>query len=202
RAGRNVRGEEQGQGARLQVSASPPPASAGASDVASSYVFTRFVLLRLLALVYAVAFLILVNQQDALIGHDGIFPADRFLAGVRDEFDSTASAAAALPTLFWLDASDAARHAAAWTGLALSVVALAGATNAFVQVALWALYLSFVQIGQLFYGYGWETQLCETGFLAIFLCPAWSIRPFASSPPVAVLWLYRWLIARIMLGAG
>ena len=40
-----------------------------------------------------------------------------------------------------------------------------------VQLALWALYLSFVQIGQLFYGYGWETQLLETGFLAVFLCP-------------------------------
>ena len=173
-----------------------------APDASSSYVFTRFVLLRLLALVYAVGFLVLVNQQDALIGRDGIFPADRFLAAVRDDFGSTASAAEALPTLFWFDASDATRHAAAWIGLGLAVVVLCGATNAFLQLALWALYLSFVQIGQLFYGYGWETQLCETGFLAIFLCPAWSVRPFASPPPVAVIWLYRWLIARIMLGAG
>ena len=37
--------------------------------------------------------------------------------------------------------------------------------------SLWVLYLSFVHIGQIFYGYGWESLLCETGFLAIFWCP-------------------------------
>src|SRR6185369_9619481 len=46
-----------------------------ASESPAPYVFTRFVLLRLLGLVYAVAFLILIQQQDALIGHDGILPA-------------------------------------------------------------------------------------------------------------------------------
>jgi hypothetical protein len=101
-----------------------------------------------------------------------------------------------------LDASDHTLHVAAWTGLVLSLAVLAGVTNALVQVALWALYLSFVQVGQLFYGYGWETQLCETGFLAIFLCPVRTIGPFAAPPPAPVIWLYRWLIARIMLGAG
>jgi hypothetical protein len=108
-----------------------------------------------------------------------------------------------LPTLFWIDCSDATLHAAAWLGLVLSVAALLGATNALLQLSLWALYLSFVQIGQLFYGYGWETQLLETGFLAVFLCPLRGLRPLPSaSPPVAVIWLFRWLIIRIMLGAA
>ena len=44
--------------------------------------------------------------------------------------------------------------------------------------ALWALYMSFVHVGQVFYGYGWEIQLLETGFLAIFLCPLLDSRPF------------------------
>src|SRR5262249_42528594 len=87
-------------------------------------------------------------------------------------------------------------------GLGLSLVVLLGATNALLQLALWALYLSFVQIGQLFYGYGWETQLLETGFLAIFLCPVRSLTPFGAAPPRLAIWLDRWLIARIMLGAG
>src|SRR5262249_30651288 len=92
---------------------------------------------------------------------------------------------------------------AAWTGLVLSAAVLLGVTNAAVQLALWALYLSFVQIGQLFYGYGWETQLCETGFLAVFLCPLATVGPFPPAPPpLALIWLLRWLIARIMLGAG
>ena len=50
---------------------------------------------------------------------------------------------------------------------------------------------------------GWEVQLLETGFLAIFLCPLLDGRPFARrAPPLVVLWLFRWLIFRIMLGAG
>lgn len=167
-----------------------------------SYVLTRFVLLRLLGVVYAVAFLVLIQQQEPLIGPDGILPADRFLARVVASVGSTDAAARELPTLFWLDVSAPARHAAAWAGFALALAVVGGATNALVQLALWALYLSFVQIGQLFYGYGWETQLCETGFLAIFLCPVRTIGPFASPPPPSVVWLQRWLIARIMLGAG
>lgn len=168
-----------------------------------TYLLTRFAILRLLALVYAVAFLVLVNQLQPLIGADGLLPATRFLAQVREAAGSTGGAALALPTLFWTDGSDATLLAAAWTGLALSLLALAGVTNALLQGALWVLYLSFVQIGQLFYGYGWETQLLETGFLAIFLCPVRSLAPFAgASPPPVVIWLFRWLIVRIMLGAA
>ena len=62
--------------------------------------------------------------------------------------------------------------------------------------------MSFVHVGQVWYGYGWETQLLETGFLAIFLCPL-DPRPFPRrEPPLAVIWLFRWLIFRIMLGSG
>jgi hypothetical protein len=169
----------------------------------TGYALTRFAILRLLALVYAVAFTVLIRQQDALIGSDGLLPAAPYLARVRDAVGSPGQAVLALPTLFWLDCSDHALHVAAWVGLALALAALAGMTNALSQLALWAIYLSFVQVGQLFYGYGWETQLLETGFLAVFLCPVRTLGPFPpTAPPVAVIWLFRWLIARIMLGAA
>src|SRR5262245_25266595 len=88
-------------------------------------------------------------------------------------------------------------------GLALSLLVLLGWANAILMALLWALYLSFVHIGQDWYGYGWEIQLLETGFLAVFLCPLVDGRPFPKRPPPAgVIWLYRWLIFRIMLGAG
>lgn len=50
---------------------------------------------------------------------------------------------------------------------------------------------------------GWESQLLETGFLAIFLCPVWTVRQFPrkTQPPWVAIWGYRWLIFRIMLGA-
>jgi hypothetical protein len=65
-----------------------------------------------------------------------------------------------------------------------------------VWLAMWALYLSIVNVGQTFYGFGWETLLLEAGFLAILLGPA------GTAPPILVLWLYRWLLFRVEFGAG
>jgi hypothetical protein len=65
-----------------------------------------------------------------------------------------------------------------------------------VWLAMWVLYLSIVNIGQTFYGFGWETLLLEAGFLAVFLGPA------STAPPALVLWLFRWLLFRVEFGAG
>lgn len=166
------------------------------------YALTRFALLRLLGLVYFVAFASLARQLDPLLGSSGLLPIADLLPRVARATGSTGAAFGKVPTLFWLSSSDLTLHATCWIGVALSLAVLFGVTNALVQAALWASYLSFVQVGQIFYGYGWESQLCETGFLAIFLCPVRTWRPFASAPHPIPIWLFRWLIARIMLGAG
>jgi hypothetical protein len=63
--------------------------------------------------------------------------------------------------------------------------------------------MSIVHVGQDWYGYGWEIQLLETGFLAIFFVPLLDARPFPRrAPPFALILLFRWLAFRIMLGAG
>ena len=58
------------------------------------------------------------------------------------------------------------------------MIVLLGYANAILLTVLWALYLSFVHIGQDWYSYGWEIQLLETGFLGIFFCPLLDGRPF------------------------
>jgi hypothetical protein len=167
----------------------------------STYELTRFAILRLLALVYLVAFVALQRQLDPLLGSRGLEPVRAFLAWERTHLGG--SALWRVPTVFWLGASDGALHAACWVGIALSVAALAGVTNALVQLALWALYMSFVHVGQTFYGYGWEIQLLETGFLAVFLCPVRGVSPLPrTSTPKVVIWLLRWLVFRVMLGAA
>jgi len=168
-----------------------------------SYWLTRFLILRLLGCVYAVAFFAAAKQILPLIGSDGLLPVGSFLARVQTALGSPSAGFLRLPSLFWFGHSDAVLQMAAWTGFALSCVVVAGYANAIVMAGLWVLYMSFVHVGQDWYGYGWEIQLLETGFLAIFLCPLMDGRPFPKrEPPLAVLWLLRWLIFRIMLGAA
>ncbi len=159
------------------------------------YALTRFVMLRLLGLIYACAFGVFLQQGMPLVGSQGLLPARSFLEG------TTFTEA---PTLFrFIGTADGTMLAAGWLGLALSVLVLLGCTNAVVMALLWVLYLSIDRVGQLFWGFGWESQLLETGFLSIFLCPLASITPFPKRPaPIAVLFLYRWLGFRLFLGAG
>jgi len=179
----------------------PPPPPARPEP--ATWYLTRFLLLRWLGFVYAVAFLIAARQIVPLIGQDGLTPATLYMALVRDHFGSASSAAWHLPSLFWLGISDRLLVGLAWAGFALSLVVLAGYANAIIMALLWATYMSYVHIGQIWYSYGWEIQLLETGFLAIFLCPLLDGRPFSRRPPpVIILWLYRWLGFRILLGAG
>lgn len=161
-------------------------------------------LLRGLGLIYAVAFLILVRQGPALLGSHGILPVARFLSLVADQLGSRGAGFWELPSLFWISASDAWLQAGAWLGLLGALAALAGFANAPLMGLLWVLYLSFAHVGQIFYGYGWDSLLCETGFLAIFLAPFWHPRELdpRSPPSLIVVVLFRWLAFRIMFGAG
>jgi len=178
-------------------------AAAAPGRPAPGHWLTRFVVLRLLGLVYLFAFLSLALQVLPLLGANGLLPIDDYLPRVAEALGSRGAAAWRLPSVFWLGVSDPALVALAWAGVALSAVVLAGFANALILAALWLLYGSFVHVGQDWYGYGWEIQLLETGFLAIFLCPLLDARPFPKRPPpTPVVWLFRWLIVRIMLGAG
>ncbi|WP_347159387.1 lipase maturation factor family protein [Pontibacter chitinilyticus] len=168
-----------------------------------TYWLTRFVILRLLGVIYSIAFLVAINQIVPLIGAKGLLPVAVYLQQVSVALGSDAAGFVRLPSLFWLWRSDAALVTVAWIGFILSLVVVAGFANALLLGVLWFLYMSFVHVGQEWYGYGWEFLLTETGFLAIFLCPLLDLRPFPKrEPPMPIIVLFRWLIFRIMLGAG
>jgi hypothetical protein len=168
-----------------------------------TYWLTRFVILRLLGIVYAIAFLVAANQILPLIGSDGLLPVGNFLGYVSHALGGSLAGFLRLPSIFWLNHSDNALVVTAWLGFALSCVVACGYANALLLTLLWILYMSFVHVGQEWYGYGWEVQLLETGFLAIFLCPLLDGRPFPRRPPpLVIIWLFRALTFRIMFGAG
>jgi hypothetical protein len=168
-----------------------------------TYWLTRFLMLRLLGVMYAVAFLVAINQIIPLVGSHGLLPVDLYLQRISDALGSKSAGFLRLPSLFWFWHSDTALLTVAWTGFVLSCLVIAGFANMPLMAVLWFLYMSFVHIGQEWYGYGWEIQLTETGFLAIFLCPLLDMRPFPRHPPpFPIIVLFRWLIFRLMLGAG
>lgn len=161
---------------------------------APEYWLGRWLLERALAAIYLIAFLVVVDQWPALLGEDGLLPVPRFLARVPFR---------AAPSIFHLHYSDRFVRWLAWLGAALALSLLLGLPQAgpawlpmLAWLAVWLLYLSMVNVGQVFYGFGWETLLLEAGFLAIFLGPA------GSAPPRPIIWLFRWLLFRLEFGAG
>jgi hypothetical protein len=167
-----------------------------------TYWLTRYVILRLLGVIYAIAFLVAINQIIPLIGSDGLLPIGDSVNRITDQIGITESFIR-LPSIFWFAHSDTALLIVAWIGFILALVVMAGYANAIIIAVIWFLYMSFVHLGQDWYSYGWEIQLNETGFLAIFLCPLLNMRPFPKqAPPFQIIILLRWLIFRIMIGSG
>src|SRR5947207_7238901 len=149
----------------------------------NSYWLTRFVILRLLGFVYAVAFFVAAQQLVPLVGEHGLTPASHFFERVQAHFGSRPAAALQVPSLFWFGISDQGLAIFAWVGFALSLVVLGGYANAILLAILWAMYMSIIHVGQIWYGYAWETQLLETGFLSIFLCSSLDGRQFPKCLP-------------------
>jgi uncharacterized membrane protein YphA (DoxX/SURF4 family) len=167
-----------------------------------SVVLTRRLFLRLVGVVYLAAFVSLEWQVDGLLGPNGLMPAGAYLARVAGVLGDDAPWR--VPTLFWLDASPSSLRAACLAGIATSLVLIAGLVPLAALIVLWALYLSFVGVGQLFLSYQWDALLLETGFLAIFWAPL-ALRldaPRARAPSPIVLWLLRWLAFRLMFFSG
>jgi hypothetical protein len=174
-----------------------------ATDEPAGQWLGRLVMLRLLGVVYLMAFLTLVNQGPGLLGAHGLLPAADFLDDAAAQLGGRGAGFWQMPTLFWLRATDRFIVGVGWAGVALSLAVIAGWANALVLAVLCALQISVIAIGQDFYGFGWEIQLVETGFLCIFLCPLLDGRPLPRRPaPLLVVWLLRWLSVRVMLGAG
>jgi hypothetical protein len=110
-----------------------------------------------MAVIYLIAFLVAANQFRPLLGARGILPIPYFVRAVR--FRRT-------PSLFHLHYSDRFFAGVAWTGVAIAALAVSGVVDRAPTVvsmlawaALWALYLSIVNVGQTWYAFGWETLL-------------------------------------------
>lgn len=155
---------------------------------------SRLVFQRGLGLIYLVAFINALNEFKPLLGERGLLPVTPWIREI--PFRES-------PSLFYFAPRDTAFTVAAWLGIALSCLVITGFAeryssllSAAVWTAMWLLYISFVNIGQTFYAFGWESILLEAGFYAAFLGGA------NSKPQIVSIFLLRWLCFRVMFGAG
>jgi hypothetical protein len=154
----------------------------------------RLLLQRGMAGIYLVASLSVHFQFQPLLGEQGLLPAPAYLKRV--SFRKA-------PSLFHWRYSDRLVDLVAWTGIVTSTCALCGFTEAgpiWLSVAawllLWVLYLSIVNVGQTFFGFGWESMLLEAGFFTAFLGPS------HTQPSILPILILRWMLFRTEVGAG
>lgn len=167
----------------------------------SDFLISRWLFLRLLGLVYAIAFVSLWLQIHGLVGSQGILPAQDFLNAAQLRVDNPYLQ---LPTICWLGCSDTILTWLCGLGTAASVMLALGIAPIPSLILLWTLYLSLSVVGQLFLSFQWDTLLLETGFFAIFVAPGTLLPNLTlGKPPNRIaLWLLWWLLFKLTFLSG
>ncbi len=168
----------------------------------STYDVSRRLFLRLLGVIYLIAFASLAVQIIGLVGKNGITPIAEYLPRVHEALGDEAYRS--FPTLCWFDASDGFLQFFGWGGVGLASLLVLGITPVPVLIALWAFYLSLTVAGGVFLRFQWDILLLEVGFLGIFYAPlSWRLASPRAAPQSGVVrWLVKWLLFRLMILSG
>jgi predicted DCC family thiol-disulfide oxidoreductase YuxK/uncharacterized membrane protein YphA (DoxX/SURF4 family) len=175
----------------------------GRSTEPTSHRLTVSIFLRALGVIYLIAFVSLWVQIHGLIGSHGILPISNYLQMVQQALPGS-ERYRELPTLCWLDSSDAMLNFLCGGGVVMAVLLIAGALPIVMLAGLWVFYLSLVVAGQDFLSFQWDSLLLEAGFASVFLAPfqLWMRTRDMREPSHIGLWLLRWLAFRIMFLSG
>ena len=167
-----------------------------------SYVITRQLFIRSLAIIYGIAFISLWIQIDGLIGSHGILPIQPFLSAIWSSIGILGLWQH--PTLSWISAADWFLHAQCGLGVFFALMVCFGIAQMPALICLWILYLSLSTVARTFLGYQWDALLLETGFLSIFFISGkmWPSKKLETPPSLIIVWLFRWLLFRLMFSSG
>lgn len=174
-----------------------------------TYIFVRWLFLRGLGFVYFVAFSSFFVQVLGLIGSHGILPAHLYLKEASESLGSMPFLST--PTLFWFNSSDLALRALPGFGIVFSLLVMGGVCTGPLLILLWLMYLSVVTVGGDFMGFQWDALLLEVGFLSIFFAHFklldWPVKSADEKaklpePSRVVLWLFRFLLFKLMVSSG
>lgn len=161
---------------------------------AHEYEIAREVLQRGVAALAVIAFVSTLNQFRPLLGEHGLLPVPELLRRAPRLRG---------PSVFRWGYTDRRLVVVAATGAVLAASVVLGLPQLgppwvplVVLLATWLAYLSIVNVGQTFYGFGWEMLLCEALFTVAFLGSQ------QVPPPVTIVVAVWWLVFRLEFGAG
>lgn len=168
----------------------------------ANYALSAWVLSKGIAFCFILAFASLLPQLMGLYGKNGILSIRQFMHVLQDQ--TGPQRYYELPSLFWINSSDFFLNSVAVVGLFSSLLALLGFCPPVMMAVAWVCYLSFVNSGQDFLGFQWDSLLLETGFLAVFLTPwCFEWHPWvAYEPSPFVRWLFWALLFKLMFLSG
>ncbi|XP_050295295.1 lipase maturation factor 2-like [Anthonomus grandis grandis] len=171
--------------------------------------YTRNLLLRALCVVYLSAFLSFYYQIPGLFGENGILPARSLLENSKHK--TLFAKIHYQPTLLWVVpylglTTTAGMELLALLGVFLSFSGIISQKFCIVPIftALWSLYFSLFQVGQVFTSNNYDEFLLEAGFLAIFMSPLFPNRRRTKTSTLdsITFWMCRWLLFRILFSAA
>jgi predicted DCC family thiol-disulfide oxidoreductase YuxK len=139
-----------------------------------TYFLVRRVFLRLLGLIYLIAFVSLWTQITGLVGAEGVIPAKTTMNLIRAQVEAQhigLDRYHLVPTLCWFSSSDTCLKVQCAAGTVLAALVILGIAPAPCLFLLWLIYLSLSTICAEFLSFQWDILLLQTGFLAIFLAP-------------------------------
>ncbi len=172
----------------------------------STFRFSSMLFLRLLGLVFLVAFVSFWGQADGLVGDHGILPVKSYfeLLKTTPSLTSNFDRFLAAPSLLWLSPNSAGLTDIMGTGVVCSLFLMAGLHPAWALLGCVLTYQSLRAGVPLFLGYQWDILLVESGLVALLMAPwGWWQRPWsAREPPRVGRWSMWWLLFKLMVLSG
>jgi hypothetical protein len=161
------------------------------------HLWSRWIFLRALGLIYLSAFYSLLFQIKGLIGPNGILPAADYLQAMHAALELRSYWSA--PSLLWFGAGNGALMTLCWVGLIASLLLTLNLWPRASLLICFVCFVSFVSVARDFSGYQSDGMLLEAGFIALFFAPA-GLRPgwgAENLPSRASLFLLQWEWFRI-----
>lgn len=181
-----------------------PSMTAGDGGEGTFHLWSRWLYLRILGVLYVAVFLSLEADIVGLVGPNGIFPAHEQLSAIASRHPGALGRFLAAPSIVWLSTDAWLLRGMTWVGLTAAALVVLNLWPRAALACCWVCHLSFVSVAPQFAWYASDGLLLESALLAIFLAPP-GFRPRLGGGWPASRWIMffnAWLLFRLMLETG